>query len=258
MITLFSAGAGFDLPEVSPYCMKTEVQLQMAGLAYRKEGASPEASPKGQLPFIDDGELIADSTFIRVHIEQKYGFDFDAGLSPVERARAWAIERMIENHFAWTTLPGRFLVKENFAKGPARWFDGAPEDMRAGLREDLLDEIRRRLWSVGVTRHSEQENIDLGVRSLVALAALLGDRPHLLGDRIAGVDATAFGVLANLMTPFFDTPLGREALSFPNLVAYVGRMMRRFYPGHPWTVGAAEPQRQGGSLRDLRKAATAM
>ena len=37
----------------------------------------PPASPKGQLPFIDDGgEAVADSTFIRAHIERRYGFDF--------------------------------------------------------------------------------------------------------------------------------------------------------------------------------------
>jgi hypothetical protein len=33
--------------------------------------------------------VIADSTFIRAHIERKYGFDFDAGLSQQGRAQAW-------------------------------------------------------------------------------------------------------------------------------------------------------------------------
>src|ERR1700744_2881964 len=81
MITLFGFGAGFGLPEISPFVTKTEGQLKMSGLAFRKERAMPPASPKGQLPYIeDDGERIADSTFIPAHIERKYGFDFDAGL----------------------------------------------------------------------------------------------------------------------------------------------------------------------------------
>jgi hypothetical protein len=50
MITLYGFGAGFGLPEISPFVSKTEVQLKMAGLAYRKEKARPPASPKGQLP----------------------------------------------------------------------------------------------------------------------------------------------------------------------------------------------------------------
>ena len=61
MITLYGFGAGFGLPEISPFVTKTEVQLKMAGLAYRKEKAMPPASPKGQLPYIvDEGESVAD------------------------------------------------------------------------------------------------------------------------------------------------------------------------------------------------------
>ena len=47
MITLYGFGPGFGLPEISPFVTKTEVQLKMAGLAYRKERATPPASPKG-------------------------------------------------------------------------------------------------------------------------------------------------------------------------------------------------------------------
>ena len=68
MIVLYGFGAGFGLPEISPFVTKTEVQLKMAGLAYRKEKAKPPASPKGQLPYIvDDGETIGDSDTIIAH-----------------------------------------------------------------------------------------------------------------------------------------------------------------------------------------------
>ena len=66
MITLYGIGPGFGLPEISPHVTKTEVQLKMAGLDYRTARGHAELSPKGQLPFIeDDGEFVADSTFIR-------------------------------------------------------------------------------------------------------------------------------------------------------------------------------------------------
>src|ERR1700744_1084906 len=137
MITLFGFGAGVGLPEISPFVTKTEVQLKMAGLAYRKERAMPPASPKGQLPFIDDdSRSIADSTFIRAHIESKYGFDFDAGLDRQQRAQAWAFERMIEHHVYWALVGARLVDADNFAKGPSHFFDGAPEHVREKLRED--------------------------------------------------------------------------------------------------------------------------
>ena len=36
MIVLYGGGAGFGLPEVSPYVTKAEVLIKMAGLPYRK------------------------------------------------------------------------------------------------------------------------------------------------------------------------------------------------------------------------------
>ncbi len=234
-IVLFGGGPAFGLPELSPYVTKTEVQLKAAGIAYVKEFARREASPKGQLPFIDDdGERIADSTFIRAHLERKYCVDFDEGLSTFERAQAWTIERMLENHLGWVSAYARFMVPENFRKGPAQWFAFAAEPMRTKMQDELLANVAATLRAVGIGRHSPDEIWDLGARSLGALSALLGDKPYLMGETESGVDATAFGILAGLLTPYFDSPLRRSAEGYLNLVEYVDLMMARYYPEHRW------------------------
>lgn len=235
MITLYGFGPGFGLPEISPYVTKAEVQLKMAGLDYVKQRTMPDTSPKGQLPYIDDGDArVADSTFIRRHIEQKHGFDFDAALDERQRAEAWAIERMIENHFNWAFVYTRWMMPDNFAKGPAHFFDGAPEHIRDALREDVLRRVGENMRIGGLARHTPQEITELGTRSLSALSMLLGWKPYLMGDRPCGTDAIAFSSLAGLMTPFFESPLRERALEFSNLVAYVDRMMTRYYPEHNW------------------------
>ena len=235
MITLYGAGPTFGLPEASPYVTKTEVQLKLLGLPYLKERARPDQSPKGQVPFIDDdGARIADSHFIREHLEKKHDKDLDAHLDPRQRAEAWAIERMLENHFGATMTYWRWLVPENFAKGPAHFVDGAPEAARPKLREELLARVREAHRIQGVARHTPDEIVALGTRSLGALSALLGDNRYLFGDRPSGVDATAFAMIAGILTPFFDSPLRRRAEGFANLVAYTARMMREFYPEHEW------------------------
>jgi len=234
-ITLYGGGAGFGLPEVSPYVTKTEVQLKMAGLPYRKEQAMPDTSPRGQLPYIDDGgERIADSTFIRAHIERKYGVDFDAELDAVQRAQTWAIERMIENHFNWAAGYARWMLPENFAKGPAHFFDHVPEAARKTLCKEMLGRVTVTMRAVGVGRHTPDEIVGLGERSLSALSTMMGEGPYLFGARPCGVDATAFAGLAGLLTPFFDSPLQHRARRFANLTAYVDRMMRQYYPEHSW------------------------
>lgn len=238
MITFFGGGPKFGLPEFSPFVTKTEVQLKMLGIPYAKELARPDQSPKGQIPFLDDdGTRIADSCFIREHLEKKLGKDLDAHLDARQRAEAWAIERMLEDQIAQTLRYMRWLLPENFAKGPAHLVDGAPEEARPKLREDLLGRVRDALRAVGVARHSLDEVTALGERSLSALSLFLGDKPYLFGEKAAGVDATAFAMLAGILTPFFESPLRQKALDHANLVAYTGRMMKAFYPEHPWEVG---------------------
>lgn len=236
MITLYGFGAGFGLPEISPFVTKTEVQLKMAGLAYRKERAMPPASPKGQLPFIeDDGERIADSTFIRAHIEGKYGFDFDAGLSVQERAQAWAFERMIEHHVYWALIGARWVDPVNFAKGPAHFFDGAPDHRRDKLREDAQFRVAENYLLSGLGRHAPDDDVDLALRSLLALSVRLDGRPFLMGEAPCGLDATAFGALAGILTPFFESRLRDRTAQFDNLTAYVDRMMTQYYPDFAWS-----------------------
>ena len=81
MITLYTFGPYFDLPDPSPFVMKGEVLLKMANLPFEIDTGGFNKAPKGKLPYISDGgEIVADSSLIRLHIEKKYGFDFDSGL----------------------------------------------------------------------------------------------------------------------------------------------------------------------------------
>lgn len=240
MIILHGAGAGFGLPEISPFVTKTEVQLKMAGLAYEKKPARPQDSPKGQMPFIDDGaECIADSTFIRAYLERTYDIDFDTGLSLVERAQAWAIERMIEHHLYWSLVGVRWVDAENFAKGPSRFFDIVPEaqreDVRSAARQNVINNHRAN----GLGRHLPDEVLQLADRSMMALSVLLAGKPYLMGDRPCGADATAFAVLAGIMSPLFDGPLQRQLRRYDNLTAYVDRLMEQYYPEHAWLCSEA-------------------
>jgi glutathione S-transferase len=234
-LTLYASRAGFGLPDTSPFVIKTEVQLKMAGLIYDRASAIPPQAPNGKLPFINDhDEVVSDSTFIRAHIERKYAVDLDTGLDAHQRAEAWTIERLLEDHLYFAMVWFRWIDPANFAKGPAHFADGAPEAERAQLRHDMQARKAVELHAQGVGRHTPVQIAALGARSIDALAQMLGDRPYLMGESPSGVDATAFGMLACVITPFFDTPLRRTAEAHPNLIAYVARMMQRYYPEHAW------------------------
>ena len=234
-LTLYTTRAGFGMPDTSPFVIKTEVQLKMAGLAYERVSAIPPQAPNGKLPYIDDhGEAVSDSTFIRAHVERKYSVDLDAGLDSRQRAQAWAIERLLEDHLYFAMVWFRWIDPDNFAKGPAHFADSAPEADRAQLRHDMQARKASDLHAQGIGRHAPERIAELGERSIDALAQLLGDEPYLMGESPSGVDATAFGILASVLAPLFDTPLRRAVEVRPNLVAYVARMMQRYYPDHAW------------------------
>lgn len=236
-ITLFATNPMFGLPDSSPFVIKTEVQLKMAGLAYDKVSTTPPQAPNGKLPYINDhDEVVTDSTFIRAHIEHKYGLDLDQGLDARQRAQAWAIERLLEDHLYFAMVWFRWIEPDNFAKGPAHFVDRAPEADRARLREEMQARKAADLHAQGTGRHSPAKIAELGERSIDALAQWLGDRPYLMRDTPSGVDATAFGMLASVVTPFFDTPLRRAVEARPALAGYVARMMQRYYPEHGWSA----------------------
>ena len=73
------------------------------------------------------------------------------------------------------------------------------------------------------------------MRSILALSVQLGDKPYLMGNTPCGTDATAFGALAGILTPFFESRLRERTERLQNLTAYVDRMMFQYYPDFAWT-----------------------
>jgi len=241
MITLYGFGPGFGLPDPSPFVMKTDIQLKMSGLPYRFERGGPQSGPKGKIPYVQDGDVrIGDSTFIRDHIEDVYGIDLDAGLTPDQRARGWAIERMLEDHLYFALIHVRWMNDDNFAKGPAHFFDALPDEIRDQTRSEARERLRANLHGQGLGRHSDEEIAYLGARTLFALSGILGEKTYFLGEEASSVDATAFAMIAGVITPYFDSKLRDAALRCTNLVAYSERMMRRFYPEFAAAPMAAE------------------
>ncbi|MNN00628.1 hypothetical protein D3C81_1132260 [compost metagenome] len=232
MITLYTFGPAFGLPDASPFVTKAEMLLKLAGLPYHARAGSLRRAPKGKLPYLDDmGRIVADSTMIRWHIEKTYHIDFDAGLSPAERGIAWAAEKLMEDHLYWAVARVRWLDQANFDKGPAQFFRGVPAPVR-GLAERLVRyKVRKTLWGQGLGRHSEEELVALATKGVTSIADILGDKRYLMGDKPCGADATLFAFAASLLCPVFDTPIRTAAEGHANLVAYMERMRAEFYPG---------------------------
>lgn len=232
MITLFGFGPAFGLPDPSPFVMKADMLLKLSGQPYTTDAKGFRKAPKGKLPYIDDdGAIIADSSFIRAHIERKYGFDFDAGYTPEQRGVSWAVEKLLEDHLYWHVVQDRWLDDENFARGPIRFFDAAPAPLRPLITPMVRRGLRRTLKGQGLGRHNTDERAWLARRAVDAVSAIIGDKPCLLGDRPCGADATLLAFVWGGLCPLFRSATRDAITAHPNLVAYRDRMAAAYYPG---------------------------
>ncbi len=232
MITLYTFGPAFGLPDPSPFVMKGEMLLKLARLPYQANTKGFLRAPKGKLPFIDDdGTIVADSTLIRLHLEQKHRIDFDRGLSTRDRGVAWAVEKMLEDHLYWVMVYWRWMKDDNFERGPAKFFRRAPALIRPLVKKKVRGNVRRNLHAHGIGRHNETEMTAMSDRAFDALSQVLGENRYLMGSEPCGADATAFAFIAGALTAVFESPAHARARALPNLGAYRDRMMAEFYPG---------------------------
>jgi glutathione S-transferase len=231
MITLYSYGPFFGLPDASPFVMKGEMLLKLAGLPYEGNTRGFTRAPKGKLPYINDaGAIVADSTLIRLHIEKKYGFDFDQGLTSHQKGVAWSVEKMLEDHLYWAMVYWRWVIDENFERGPKNFFRRAPALIRPLICMIVRRKVRANLHAHGIGRHNDVEKTELAARCIDALSQVLGDNRYLMGDRVCGADATAFAFISGGLPAIFESPVQKKLAATSNLVAYHDRMMAEFFP----------------------------
>jgi glutathione S-transferase len=231
MITLHTFGPMFGLPDPSPFVTKADVLFKMSGVPYQAVTGNLRDAPKGKMPYIEDkGVKIGDSTLIRLHLEKNYGVDFDKHLSPAEKGIAWAMEKMLEDNLYWAMVSERWTDDANFNKGPANFFKSIPAPLRPLLVAMVRRSVRKNLVAQGLGKHTRDELVALANRATDALAAVLGDKPYLMGANKCGADATAFAFALGVLCPLFATPLRTHAEQHKNLVAYCERMRKEFYP----------------------------
>jgi glutathione S-transferase len=231
MIKLFQFPSYWDMPNVSPFCMKLETYLRMAGLPYQIiKCADPRKAPKGKLPYIEDeGRVIADTGFIISYLKQQYGDVLDARLSPLQKAQALILQRMFEEHLYWCIVYSRWLDPVNWPLVKRTFFSRLPfltRDLIAGM---VRRHTRSELHMHGMGRHTQEEIYQSGCDDLAAISALLGEQPFMTGAEPASIDAVAYAFIANILYVPTISPMLDYIKSQKNLVNYCERMKQRFY-----------------------------
>ena len=229
----------------SPFCMKVESYLRLAGLPYRLRTALPHEAPKGKLPFIveEDGRVVADSGQILARLEATRGAPLDGGLDPGQRALGHLVRRTCEESLFFALAYGRWIDPAGWAVLRPTFFGRLPPPLSWVVPPLIRRRIARDLRGQGILRHNRDEIYALGCADLDALDALLGHRPFFLADQPCTADVSAYAFLANILKPPFENPLKARAAALPALAAFTARMEDRIAN---WPRGPAGEDRGDG------------
>ncbi len=231
MITLYSSGPNFGLPDASPFVIKAELLFKLSGLPFNRARMSFRQAPKGKIPYIEDGgAFIGDSHFIMRHLENQHGIDFSGGYDASQLAVGWAASRMMEEHFYFLNVHQRWMDDENFNAGPRVFFNAAPAPIRPLVRAMIRKRVARMLHGQGLGRHTQAERAELARVDVQAIADIVGDRPYLLGKRVSGADAGVFPFLWSGACTLFKGPVGEAVRNNEVAYSYVRRMVDEFFP----------------------------
>ena len=232
MIVLYQYKPAFGLPNASPFCMKVETYLRLAGLEYEtKIIANPGKAPKKKLPFIiDQGKTIADSHMVLDYLRAEYGDPLGEGATLEELARHHALQRMLEEHTYFCMIWYRWLDPVNADATREVFFGFLPGILKRLIFALAQRTVRKQTEAQGIGRHSPDEIKKLGLDDIQAVTGYLGDKPYFGGDTPREIDATAYAFLANNICTPTVTPVADACRRNDNLVAYVRRLNERVFP----------------------------
>lgn len=214
MIMLYQFPGAWGLSSLSPFCIKVETYLRLTGLPYETRTGDSRKAPKGKLPYIeDDGTVVADSTLVIEHLKRRHGDPLDQDLDAAQRATGRMVQRMLEEGTYFSGLWSRWADPENWPGFSEVIKPMFPRVIGPLLLAFVRSQVIKSLEAQGTGRHSREQIYAMGRADLEALAALLENRPFLLGDEPTSFDATAYAFVANLVRP--TLPRGMLAADHP-------------------------------------------
>ena len=235
MINLYTSPPLWELPSISPPCMKLETWLRMAKLPYKKVTEINLAeAPKGKIPYIDyQGKRISDSTLIIEMFKEKEGIDLDQGLTASERAISLAFRRMLKENVYWGIIEIRYKMAKNWRVYreviAGMLFPGTTPTEWEPQIEQFGEYIRNQMYGHGMGRHSSSEISQIISADFQALSDFLADKPFFMGERPTTLDATAYAYIGNVIKPPFKSPIVEYVAKLDNLCQYYERMRKQFF-----------------------------
>jgi len=221
----------WGIPNPSPFCMKVETWLRMAGLPYEaREIEGPPRSRSGKVPYVErpDGSLLSDSSVIIETLGRERGVDLDRELDADQRAIGTLLQRTFEEDLYFIALYERWVDERNWPRIARDYFGHFPWALRTFVLPIVRRQIVASARGQGISRLPEGQRQAKARADVGAIAQVLGDKPFFFGTP-SSYDAIAYAFLANALAAPIDSELTTELRSHANLVAFCERMKQAYF-----------------------------
>lgn len=230
MILLYQPPSFWGIPSISPFCVKLETYLKMAGIQYKIAPFDIRKAPKGKIPFIEmDGKFIGDSGLIIDLLKKKYGDVLDKDLSAEDQARAVALQRLVEEHLYFAMAWLRWNTEDSLKEVRKAFLTFLPPVIGGVIFNKIRKDLLKSIYTQGMGRHSRAEIIQFAKVDFQALSILLGDKPFFLGSAATSIDAVVYGFLVQTLHTPWESEIKQYLRTLSNLVAFDKRMKEKIW-----------------------------
>ncbi|MEE8059427.1 MAG: glutathione S-transferase family protein [Pseudomonadales bacterium] len=235
MIKLFSFGPMFGVADPSPFVLKVDAYMKMAGIEFESisDFSNLKKAPKGKLPYIQDNdEIIADSFFILAHLQKKYNIALDDSLSEEQKAVSRLIIKSLDENFYWCIVYSRWLRDDTWPIIKEAFFGSMPFPIKYIVPFIARQSVKSAFVKQGMGKHNDEEIMAIAKYTLENLSILLADKPYFFGETPSTLDAVAYAFLVQVTLSSIDNPLKQLSRKFDNLVRYCERINEKYYANY--------------------------
>lgn len=220
---------GTTVPNTSPFALKLETFLRMAGITYVIDNQQPQNARTNKCPWITiNGKDMADSELIIDFLTKHFRPSLLEDLSPADKALGRAVQHLLDDHAVMSVFFKTYSCDN--AVNIAHWVH---KDYRTNYTAHWKHErkwIDDFFYAVGVGRLSERQAMFFLHRDLQALDDILADKSYILSESPSTTDACVFAQLSQVLYACAPEVEAYVRQSHPRLVKYHHRMKERYWP----------------------------
>lgn len=217
----------WGLSSISPFCIKLETWLRLAGVPHEITVADPRKAPRGKVPYVSiNGALLGDSQLIIEHLTEARGILIDAELTLQQHVWSHTLRKTVENSLYFHIVHARWIDPAGFAVYRSVIGGMMPAPVRLPGPYLIRRMVRRHLHGQGLGRYDDADRTILAAADAEALQLALAEAPFVLGDQPHSVDASLYAMIASILAFPVESAL-KTLFSRDEFTGYVARVEAR-------------------------------